>query len=215
MGFGRAGFYGYDLIENLGSGAGLHSAQVILPALERPRTGDPLPLSVAATLQFGPIHENHYVVWRSQGTPAAGVFIWELVPIDTDHTRLISRIRWRYLPGVQGLALGVFTEFADHVAVRKILQGVRDRVEGKPSEPLFIEALEIVAWLFAFAEFAVSVGFVAFGQRPGAAALTALGAGGLLEFLLYGGVPVWVGALLPCFYLACILRLGGSHARTA
>ena len=31
MGYGRAGFYGYDLIENLGSRTGIRSAESILP----------------------------------------------------------------------------------------------------------------------------------------------------------------------------------------
>src|SRR5271165_1337257 len=63
MGYGRAGFYGYDLIENPGGGRGLQSATAILPQFQNPRTGDPLPLSVAATLQFGLVDPNRTLVW--------------------------------------------------------------------------------------------------------------------------------------------------------
>jgi hypothetical protein len=52
--------------------------------------------------------------------------------VDESHTRLVSRICWSHhwtQPGV--LALDLFTEFTDHLAVRKILQGVKDRVEGR------------------------------------------------------------------------------------
>jgi hypothetical protein len=35
-----AGFYGYDLIENVRSKAGIHRAESIEQALEHPKTGD-------------------------------------------------------------------------------------------------------------------------------------------------------------------------------
>jgi len=45
MGYQRAGFYGYDPIENVGSDKGIRSADTILPALQHPHTGDLLPIS--------------------------------------------------------------------------------------------------------------------------------------------------------------------------
>jgi hypothetical protein len=206
MGFRRAGFYGYDLIENAGSGTGIRSTSSILPEFQHPQTGDPLPLSVAGSLTFGAIKPNSCVVWRSWEEPAYGVFIWELVPIDASHTRLISRIRWSYLPDAWGKALGVFTEFSDHVAVRKILYGIRDRVEGRAPEPLAIEALTIAAWMLAFFEFCAAAVAVACIRQWGVAWLFALGAGALLQFTLYSGAPIWVCAPLSWLYLACVIR---------
>ena len=145
-------------------------------------------------------------MWRSWEEPALGVFIWELVPIDASHTRLISRIRWSYLPGAWGKALGVFTEFSDHVAVRKILYGIRDRVEGRAPEPLAVEALAIAAWLLAFFEFCAAAVAVACIRRWQVAWLFALGAGALLQFTLYSNAPVWVFAPLPWLYLAWMIR---------
>ena len=202
MGFGRAGFYGYDLIENPGSETGIRSANTILPRFQHPQAGDLEPISVAATLVFSRIEPNSVVVWRSRDVPCDGVFIWQLVPIDSQHTRLLSRIRWTYAPGVLFKALGVFTEFADHVAVRKILEGVRDRVEGRSLEPLFVEALEIAGWFLAFLEFCVATMAIAFRRQWKIAWLFALGAGALLEFMLYSGAPVWICAPLPWVYLA-------------
>jgi hypothetical protein len=205
MGFRRAGFYGYDLIENAGSGTGIRSATTILPQFQNPRPGDTLPLSVAGSLTFGAIQPNSYVVWRSWEEPALGVFIWELVPIDRGHTRLISRIRWSYLPDAWGKALGVFTEFADHIAVRKILQGVRDRVEGRAPEPLMVEALTIAAWLLAFFEFSIAALAVLCTRRWCVAWLFALGASALLQFTLYSHAPAWACAPLPWLYLTWIV----------
>jgi hypothetical protein len=206
MGFRRAGFYGYDLIENAGSGTGIPSATTILPQFQHPRVGDLEPISVSAVLKFGRVEPNSVVVWVSQDVPCDGVYIWQLVPIDAEHTRLISRIRWNYAPGLWFKALGVLTEFADHVGVRRILEGVRDRVEGRVSEPLAIEAVAIAAWLLAFLEFCAAAVAVACFRRWELAFLFALGAGALLQFTLYSGAPVWVFAPLPWLYLAWMIR---------
>ena len=205
MGFRRAGFYGYDLIENVGSGTGIRSARSILPQFQHPHTGDLLPLSVAAALKFGIVEPNSVVVWLAQDVPCDGVFVWQLVPIDAQHTRLISRIRWNYAPGIWFKALGLFTEFADHVAVRKILEGVRDRVERRELEPLALEAVEISSWLLAFFELCVASCVIVFGRRWNAAWLFALGAGALLQFVLYSNAPVWVCTPLPWLYLALMI----------
>jgi hypothetical protein len=131
--------------------------------------------------------------------------VWELVPVDENHTRLISRIRWNYAPGIWFKTLGVFTEFADHVAVRRILKGLRDRAEERAPQSLTVEALEIAGWLLAFFEFCTAAVFAVFGRHWKIAWLFALGAGALLQFVLYSDAPVWICASLPWVYLAFIL----------
>jgi hypothetical protein len=205
MGFKRAGFYGYDLIENVGNGSEIRSATTILPAFQHPQIGEPIPISFVATLAFGSINPNSWIVWRSRNRPTDGVFIWELVPVDANETRLISRIRWSYAPGAWFKLLAMFTEFADHVAVRRILDGVRDRAEGRASPPLGLEALEIAGWFVAFFEFCLAIVLVAVWGRWQTAWLIALGAGALLQFILYSDAPVWIRVVLPWFYLVLII----------
>lgn len=205
MGYGRAGFYGYDLIENFASSSGIRSAQTLVPALQNPRPGDPLPISIAATLVYGPAESNHYVVWRSADNPCNGVFIWELVPAGANETRLISRIRWNYEKSPGGLPLGVFTEFTDHVAVRKILQGVRDRAEGLQPESLTREGIEIGSWFFAALNFLITLLYVAFWRKWAWAWAMALAAGLIFEFVLYGSMPLVIRVLLPCLSLVGIV----------
>jgi hypothetical protein len=202
MGYQRAGFYGYDPIENVGSGGGIRSAESILPAFQHPHTGDLLPISAVATLTFGAIDTNRFLVWLGREDPPDGVFIWALVPVDASHTRLISRIRWRYQKSAMGRAMGLFTEFGDHVAVRAILCGIRDRVEGRAPEPFAMEVAEIVAWLLAMGELGVCTVLVFIRRQWGQAWMLALGAGLLLQFVLYAGAPHLVDAVLPWFYLA-------------
>lgn len=45
MGYGRAGYYGYDILENLGSPRGIHSADGILPEFQQFKVGDGVPIS--------------------------------------------------------------------------------------------------------------------------------------------------------------------------
>lgn len=191
MGYRRAGYYGYDLIENIGSPRGIRSARTILPAFQNPKPGDELPISAVASIVYSSIQPGHFLVWRDPKEPPNGVFVWKLVPIDGSHTRLISRIRLRYHEAIMPLVLDLFTEFGDHVAVPKILLGVRDRVEGRALQSLTSEAAEIAAWLLALLELAASTVFIFFWRRWDRAWLLALVAGFLVQLELYGHLPLW------------------------
>lgn len=212
IGYGRAGFYGYDLIENLGSSTGVRSAGSILPELQHPKTGDVLPISAVASLVFGSIQPYRYLVWRGAATPIDSSFVWALYPIDASHTRLISRIRLRYHWRDRGLALDLFTEFADHVAVPKILEGLKGRVEGRPPQALAAEAVEIAVWVLAFAELVAAAVLVFRRHRWWRAWLLALGAGLLLLFALYARAPEWIGTALVCGVLAIMLRFSWTDS---
>jgi hypothetical protein len=212
IGYGRAGFYGYDLIENLGSSTGVRSAGSILPELQHPKTGDVLPISAVASLVFGSIQPDRYLVWRGAATPIDSSFVWALYPIDASHTRLISRIRLRYHWRDRGLALDLFTEFADHVAVPKILEGLKGRVEGRPPQTLAAEAVEIAVWVLAFAELVAAAVLVFRRHRWWRAWLLALGAGLLLLFALYARAPEWIGTALVCVVLAIMLRFSWTDS---
>ncbi len=157
MGYNRAGFYGYDLIENLGSKTGIHSAASIVPELQHPKTDDVLPISSAAHLTFSAIQPNPYLIWQSEALPHDSAFTWALYPVDQSHTRLVSRIRLRYHWKVRALVPDLFTEFADHVAVPRILMGVRGRVEGRTSASLAAEGAEIAVWMLALVEMAIAM----------------------------------------------------------
>ena len=196
IGYGRAGFYGYDLIENLGSGSGIRSAGSILPELQHPKTGDVLPISAVASLVFDSIQPDRDLIWRGNATPPDGSFAWVLYPVDASHTRLISRIRLRYHWTDRRILLDLFTEFADHVAVPRILIGIKGRVEGRPPQPLAEEAAEIMVWILALAEFVVAAALVFRWGQWWHEWFFALGSGSLLLFALYAHAPMWIGAVL-------------------
>lgn len=80
MGYGRAGFYGYDLMENLGSPRGITSAETIIPELQHVQAGDPVPISPIAELVFHSIEPNAFIIWTSQAVDSS--FGWLLYPND-------------------------------------------------------------------------------------------------------------------------------------
>lgn len=204
MGYRRAGFYGYDLIENLGSGTSIRSADKIIPELQHPKTGEVLPISAAASMAFGSIQPGSYIVWRGNASiPSDGSIVWALYPVDATHTRLVNRVRLHYHWTDMGLlSLDLFTEFADPVAVPRILLGVKGRVEGLPTQSLAEEAAEIVVWFLALAEFLISAVLIFRWRRWGYAWLLGFAAGLSLMFALYAHKPVWMGAALSCGVLA-------------
>jgi hypothetical protein len=212
IGYGRAGFYGYDLIENFGSKTGIRSAVTILPQLQHPIPGDELPISAVASLVFDSIQLDRYLVWRGAPTPSDGSFVWALYPVDENHTRLISRIRLRYHWTDRRLALDLFTEFFDHVAVPKVLLGVKGRVEGKKPQPLLEEGAEIVVWILALSEFAAAIMLMFRWRQWWRAWLLALAAGIVLLFTLYAHAPVWIGAALVSAIFGMLLLLSKQSA---
>lgn len=209
MGYRRAGFYGYDLIENLGSGTGIRSATTILPALQHPQKGDLLPISAVASAFFGSMQQDSYLIWQGKvAVPSDGSFVWALYPIDRSHTRLVSRIRLHYhWMEPRLLLLDIFTEFGDHVAVPRILLGIQARVERHNPQPLGSEATEIAVWTLALTEFAAALVLVFLGRRWGRSWLLGLATGLFLLFALYARTQVWIGAVISCLIFTEILRL--------
>jgi hypothetical protein len=203
MGYNRAGFYGYDLIENLGSSRGIRSARTILPEFQHPRTGDVLPISAVAHLVFGSIQPNQSLIWQSEAGPTDGAFTWSLYPLDSTHTRLVSRIRLLYHwshPWL--LTLDLFTEFADHLAVPKLLRGLRDHAEGRRQEPLIVEGLEVVVLIIAMIQFALATWAVFHNPSLGHVWLIAFVSGSVLLFVFYAHARPWIEAVLACGALA-------------
>jgi hypothetical protein len=212
MGYDRAGYYGYDLIENIGSKKGIRSEESIVPELQHPKPGDLMPISSVAHLIFGTIEPDRYLIWQSEVIPHDGAFTWALYPIDEGHTRLVSRIRLRYHWTSPALVLDLFTEFADHVAVPKILAGVKDRTEGQVRENLTREIIEIATWTLAFGLLTVGKVSIFRWRRWSHAWCVALGSGFLVFFVLYTRTPTWIDAAFGCAISVVTLLLSRKNS---
>jgi hypothetical protein len=194
MGYGRAGFYAYDIFENMGSPRGIQSATNIIPEFQQFKVNDKMPISPAGGLVFYAIEPNRYIIWK--GDPAYGGFIWALYPLDSTHTRLVSRARLSYSWNKPTqLFFDLLTEFTDPLAVRKILQGVKGRVEGK-IEPMAQANTEFVIYLLAALIFFAAVILLFLRPLSWRTWLAGLAAGAAWLITWYAPVSIWIGAFL-------------------
>jgi len=210
MGYRRAGFYGYDILENVGSPRGIRSADRILPEFQHFTVGDEVPISPVAGMVFYAIEPNRYLIWS--GYDGGGGFTWALYPVDEKHTRLVSRIRWSHswTKPLQ-LALDLITEFADHLSVRKILQGVKGRVEGR-IEPMAQANTELGMYFAAFWIFVGAIVLILLHPLTWRRWLAGLAAGVAWLTTWYAPISTRIGALLEVLVL---WGLGGAFRKRA
>ena len=205
-GYGKAGFYGYDLIENIGSPSGLHSADRVIPELQHLAVGDKILMNDIASLTVHDVRANEYMVLTGSADPptTTSVMTWALYPIDASHTRLVNRFRFEQTGNLMLQALNAFTDFADPIAINKILLGIQGHVEGH-IEPFGVQVAEVSAWLIVFVEWMVAIGLIFARRAWGWAWLFALFVGLALLFVLFSPAPAWVKLLLAGGILAGLI----------
>jgi hypothetical protein len=137
IGYGRAGFYSYDLLDNLGK----PSADRIIPELQHIEMGTWIPMSGKVTeetafcvMAFEP---NHWMLWQK----AASTWAWKLLSIDEEQTRLIIRLKCHYRWARPTIVTDlILMEIGDFPMMRKCLLGIKQRAEmlaaERPSEPI-------------------------------------------------------------------------------
>ncbi|HMN28086.1 MAG TPA: SRPBCC family protein [Caldilineaceae bacterium] len=194
-GYGRAGFYGYDLVENIGSPSGLRSADRLIPAYQQLAVGDTVKMNDFYDFKVRAIEPNRYIVLAGDVDPAIGSMTWSLAPIDANHTRLIHRFHMRYQWDKPDIAVLLFTDVADHVALRKIMQGIKDRVEGR-AEPLLVQGFELGVYLLIVVEFIVASVLIFTHRKWALVWLLALIAGLTVLFALYAPAPLLLKAFV-------------------
>ncbi|ATW26837.1 hypothetical protein [Candidatus Formimonas warabiya] len=199
MGYCRAGYYGYDILENQGSPRGIRSADRILPEFQQFKAGDEVPISPIARMVFYAIEPNRYLIWT--GTNHQGSFLWALYPVDKSHTRLVSRIRWSFhwtQPSL--LMLDFFTEFTDYLAVREILHGVKGRVEDQ-IEPMAKQNTEVAIYGATALIFLVTLFLLLIRPLTWYRWLTGLAGGIVWLITWYAPVSIWMGVGLELLVL--------------
>ena len=127
MGYRRAGFYTYDLLDN----AGIESATSVLDEFQNPRLGDWMPMAsvVNETTAFK-VKGFETESWLLWGKPDS-TWAWKLVALPDGGTRLITRLKQRYQWESPGMALFtlVLLEFGDFPMMRRVLKGLKNRAE--------------------------------------------------------------------------------------
>jgi len=127
MGFGRAGWYSYDWIDNLGR----TSARSVVPELQNVVSGDPIcggPIDVTAVVVRPPNDDDDgsFVLdYRNRFIQFSLAYQVQARPFGT---RLVSRARARITtPG--GWIAAHLLELGDGIMVRRQLLNLRERIE--------------------------------------------------------------------------------------
>ena len=128
VGFGRAGFYSYDVLDNLGR----PSADEILPGFTSVALGD-----VAAPMASPPNEKNSFVVAEALEPSVLvwskpdSTWAWRLTADDSGGTRLVTRLKARYELGPFLPVTLVLMEVGDFPMMRRMLIGIRSRAENR------------------------------------------------------------------------------------
>ena len=127
IGFRRAGFYSYDLLDNLGH----PSASEIVPEFQQTAVGDRVAMAEPATdvtsFRVEAFERDRWLLWHKPDSTWA----WRFDALPGGGTRLVTRLRARYDLGRPLPALGsmFLMEFGDFPMMRRLLQTVRSRAE--------------------------------------------------------------------------------------
>jgi hypothetical protein len=128
IGFGRAGWYSYDLLDNLGR----HSSERILPELQHVNDGDLIPMGPGAEtgMWVKAFVLDRWSLWWDKKNQLT-TWAWALDPMPDGRTRLVTRVRssasLRHPMSVFWLLM---VEVADFPMMRKCLLGIKRRAEG-------------------------------------------------------------------------------------
>jgi len=195
MGYKRGGLYSYDWLDRLAGILDRPSADRILPEFQDLRPGDEIPLGSGPGWPVKSMDPNRSMVFDIEQPGIHLTWSWGLSPIDASSTRLILRIRgnMKITPGQAPLF--AFMDPAEFVMVRKMLSGLKQRVEGTIGTPTD-ELVELLLWAVALLCTLIT-GIGAFIKRESGRATIVAGASFLVFFFLALGQPrLWVGIVL-------------------
>lgn len=126
VGVNRAGWYSYDILDNLGR----PSAREIVPSLQQVAVGDVMPMSPDGK-QGIPVFDLDLPGSMTWGTPGDTTWVWIIEPQPDGTSRVITRIRSRYRWFSPSILFSALLEFADIWMLRKMLAGIKERAEAQ------------------------------------------------------------------------------------
>ncbi len=125
MGLSRAGWYSYDLLDNLAR----KSAESILPEYQNLQIGDLVPMSPDGKYgiwlkDFG---KNQWMLWWDKKGDTS--WVWEIYPGGDNRSRLVTRVRMKYRWLSFSAPFNLLIEFFDLPMMRKCMLGIKRRAE--------------------------------------------------------------------------------------
>ncbi len=140
IGHGRGGYYSYPWLERLMGLRAAHPDQ-INPAWQQLKEGDKIPaesdgsgyrvltIEPGRTLLLGVRENDEGVSWSFARLYRAFTWVFVLEEIDTEHTRLITRMRAQTWHSPLVALANFFIDFGAFFLKRQMLLGIKQRVE--------------------------------------------------------------------------------------
>jgi hypothetical protein len=135
VGYGRGGFYSYDLVDN----GGRPSADRIESEYQSLEPGDAIPMfhemhGLAIAYRVDSLQAPDWMLWVHRphdDEPPDSTWSWRLTDLPGGRTRLITRMKQDYRWRTPGLAMFnlILMEFGDFAMERRMLRGIRTRAE--------------------------------------------------------------------------------------
>jgi hypothetical protein len=135
MGYGKGGFYGFDNLDN----GRVPSVDSILLEHQDLQVGDSIAggeykgelFQILAVADMDPGKEMLWVFLK--GTPWGGAtWSWGLYPIDSERTRLVTRLRQKYdMSSFQGVVSWSMIDAIEILMMRTTMRGIKLRAETK------------------------------------------------------------------------------------
>lgn len=133
MGYRRAGWYSYDLLDN----GGERSAEEVIPELQDLTIGDVMPTGPNGHGFMVERMEPERLLVLSLRRPNGAVSVTiRLIDAGLDRTRLLLRLRLRVRATGPGLGFLALMEAGDFVMMRAMMLGIKRRAEAAKEERL-------------------------------------------------------------------------------
>ena len=125
IGCKRAGWYSYDWIDNLG----IPSAERIIPEFQQFEVGQLIPFSPNGKMGMyvKDFEKPKWMLWGDKENYST--WCWGIYPIDSDHSRLVTRVRLHYRWLSPTIIFSLLLDIGDIVMMRKCMLGIKLRAE--------------------------------------------------------------------------------------
>lgn len=125
IGSGRAGWYSIDWIDN----GGIKSSLELLQEFQTIETGQFIPFTLDQKngMWVKEFKEHEYILWVDKEGKAT--WLWYLYSVDDTHTRLLTRLRTKYVWQGLWIIYYLIYDFGDIVMMSKCMKGIKLRAE--------------------------------------------------------------------------------------
>ncbi|GAB4300616.1 MAG: hypothetical protein Kow0098_28110 [Ignavibacteriaceae bacterium] len=127
IGSKRAGWYSIDWMDN----AGIKSSDKILPEFQKIEVGQFIPFTPDQKngLWVNDFKEHEYILWGDK--EAKATWLWYLYAVDEKQSRLLTRLRTKYVWKGFWIIYYLLYDIGDIVMMSKCMKGIKLRAENE------------------------------------------------------------------------------------